>query len=41
MLGRCQDLVLHPSRPMAKATDEDDVEANAFYHHTHPPGFGG
>ena len=29
-------------RPMAaEATDEDDEEAHAFYHHTHPPGYGG
>ena len=24
-----------------EATDEDAEEAHAFYHHTHPPGFGG
>ena len=43
MLGRCRDLVQHPNqhRPMAtKATDEDDEEARAFYHHPHTPGYG-
>ena len=25
----------------AEPTDEDDEEAHALYHHTHPPGFGG
>ena len=40
MHDRCRDLVQHPNqpRPMAtEATDEDDEEARAFYHHTHPP----
>ena len=44
MLDRCRDLVQHPNQPRptaAKATDEDDVEAHAFYHHTHHPGYGG
>ena len=44
MLGRCRDLVQHPNQPRpmaAEATDEDDEEAHAFYHHTHPPGYGG
>ena len=39
MLDRCRDLVQHPNqpRPMAtEATDEDDEEAHAFYHHTRP-----
>ena len=37
ILGRCRDLVKHlsQSRPMAaEATDENDEEAHAFYHHT-------
>ena len=41
---RCRDLVRHPylPRPMAaEVTDEDDEEAHAFSHHTHPPGYGG
>ena len=25
-----------PRPTAAEATDEDDEEANAFYHHTHP-----
>ena len=44
MLDRCRDLVQHPNQPRptaAKATDEDYVEAHAFYHHTHHPGYGG
>ena len=47
VLDRCRDLVQHPNqpRPMAteatEATDEDDEETYAFYHHTHPPGYGG
>ena len=37
-------LVQHPNLPLTMATeaaDEDDEEAYAFYHHTHPPGYGG
>ena len=44
MLGRCRHLVQHPNqpRPMAiEAADEDDEEASAYYHHTHPLGYGG
>ena len=44
MLDRCRDLVQHPNQPRSiatDATDEDDEEAHAFYHHTHPPGYGG
>ena len=44
MFGRCRDLIQHPNQPRpaaAEATDEDDEEARAFYHHTHPPGYGG
>eukprot|EP00614_Pseudopedinella_elastica_P024742 CAMPEP_0172645378 /NCGR_PEP_ID=MMETSP1068-20121228/239702_1 /TAXON_ID=35684 /ORGANISM="Pseudopedinella elastica, Strain CCMP716" /LENGTH=174 /DNA_ID=CAMNT_0013459615 /DNA_START=173 /DNA_END=697 /DNA_ORIENTATION=+ len=44
MLNRYRDLVQHPNqrRPMAaEATDENDEEAHAFYHHTHSPGNGG
>ena len=44
MLDHCRDLVQHPKqlRSMAtEATDEDDEEAHAFYHHTHPPGYWG
>ena len=44
MLGRCRDLVPHPNQPRPMATeaiDEDDEEAPTFYHHTHPPGYGG
>ena len=43
MLDRCRNLVQHPNQPRptaAEATDEDD-EARAFYHHTHPPGYRG
>ena len=44
MLGRCQELVQHPNQPRpmaAEAADEDDEEARAFHHHTHPPGYTG
>ena len=44
MLDRCRDLFQHPNQPRpmaAEATDEDDEEARAFCHHTHPPGYGG
>ena len=44
MLDRSRDLVQHPHQPRpmaAEATDGDDEEARAFYHHTHPPGYGG
>ena len=44
MLGRCQELVQHPNQPRpmaAEAADEDDEEARAFHHHTHPPGYRG
>ena len=44
MLDRCRAFVQYHNqpRPMAKeATDEDDEEAHVFYHHTHPPGYGG
>ena len=40
MLDRFRDLVQHRNQPrptVAEATDEDDEEAHAFYHHTHPP----
>ena len=33
-------LKMHPNQPhpiAAEATDEDDEEARAFYHPTHPP----
>ena len=44
MLGRYRDLVQHSNQPRptaAEATDEDYEEAHAFYHHSHPPGYGG
>ena len=44
MHDRCRDLVQHPNQPRLMATDEDDEgdeEARGFYHHTHPPGYGG
>ena len=44
MLDRCRDLVQYPNQPSptaAEATDEDDEDARAFYHHTRPPGYGG
>ena len=44
MLDRCWDLVQHPNQPRSMATeapDEDDEETHIFYHHTHPPGYGG
>ena len=43
MLDRCRDLVQHPNqpRPMAVEATENDEKARAFYHHTHPPGYGG
>ena len=44
MFDRCRDLVQHLNRPRpmaTEATDEDDKKACAFYHHTHPPGYGG
>ena len=44
MLDHCRDLVQNPNQPRpmaAEATDEDDKEAHAFYHHTQPPGYGG
>ena len=32
----------HPDKNIAaEATDEDGEEAHAFFHHTHPPGYGG
>ena len=40
VLDRCWDLVQHLNQPhpmAAEAADEDDKEAHAFYHHTHPP----
>ena len=43
MRDRCRNLVQHPNRPRptaAEATEKDDEEARAFYHHPHPPGFG-
>ena len=44
MLDRCRDLVQHPNHPRPTAAEETN-EANegtrAFYHHTHPPGYGG
>ena len=30
-----------PTNPAPWAADEDNEEAHAFYHHTHPPGYGG
>ena len=42
--NRCRDLAQRPNQPRlmaAEATDEDDEEAHASYHHTHPPGYGG
>ena len=39
MLDRCRDLVEHPNQPHpmpTEATDEDDKEARACYHSTHP-----
>ena len=44
MLDRCRDLVQHPNQPrsmVSEATDEDDEEAHAFYHHTRPSGHEG
>ena len=44
MTDRCRELVQHPNltRPaVAEATEKDDEEASAFYHHTHPPGYAG
>ena len=44
MLDRFRDLVQHPNQPRSMATgatDEDDEEAHAFYHHFPPPGNGG
>ena len=44
MPDRFRDLVQHPnqSRPTAaEATDKDDEETHAFYHHTHPLGYRG
>ena len=41
--GRCRDVVRHPNQPRptaAEATDEDEKEAHAFYHHTHPLAMG-
>ena len=38
-----RDLVLHPNQPRptaAEAADEDEEEARAYYHQTHPPGYG-
>ena len=43
MLDRCRDLFQHPNQPRptaAEATEEDEEEARAFYHHPHPPGYG-
>ena len=40
MVGRFRDLVQHPNQPRSMATeapDEDDEEAIAICHHTHPP----
>ena len=40
MLGRCRDLIQHPNQPRptaAEAADQDDEEANAFYHDNPPP----
>ena len=44
MPDRCWGLVQHPNQPRpmaAEATDEDDEEAHAFYHHTRPSGHEG
>ena len=44
MHDRCRDLIQHPYQPCpmaAEAADQDDEEAHAFYHHTHPPNIGG
>ena len=44
MFDRFRDLVHHPNQPRSMAagsTDKDDGDAHAFYHHTHPPGYGG
>ena len=41
---RCRDLVQHLNQPCptaAKAIDEDNKEAHAFYHHSHPLTMGG
>ena len=43
MLGHFRDLVQHPNQPRPMAAEsavEDDKEAHAFYHHTHPSGYG-
>ena len=42
MPDRCRDHVQHPNQPRptaAEAAVENDEEAHAFYHHTHPPGY--
>ena len=44
MSDRCRDLVQHPQKSCptaAEATDEDDEEVHASYHHINPPGYGG
>ena len=44
MLDRCRDLVKYPNQPRlmaTQATDKDGEGAHAFYHHTHPPSYGG
>ena len=43
VLDRRRDLDRHPNQPRptaTEATDEDDGEAHASYHHTQPPGNG-
>ena len=43
MPDRLRGLVERPNQPRptaVEATDEDDEDARAFYHHTYPPGYG-
>ena len=43
-LDRYRNLIQFSNQPRTKAaeaTDEDDEEAGASYHHTHPSGYGG
>jgi hypothetical protein len=42
LLDRTRDLVQHPNQPRnTRTTDEDDAEAHAHCHQTHPPGRNG
>ena len=41
MPDRYRDFVQHPNQPRPTAAETTDEEGRAFYHRTHPPGYGG